>query len=87
MATVQTSMRLDEEQFHEAKKILSHLGLNFTEAVNIFTSMVVLNRGLPFDVKIPNSETSSVLAEIRKGEGVEKSSIDQLKSDRLTTDD
>ena len=79
MATVQTSMRLDEEQFLEAKKILSQLGMNFTEAVNIFTNMVVLNRGLPFDVKIPNAETASVLKEIRSGENIEETSVDQLR--------
>ncbi len=52
MSKVQTSLRLEEETFKEAKKILASLGMNFTEAVNIFTSMVVQERGLPFDVKI-----------------------------------
>ena len=79
MATIQTSMRLDEKQFSEAKEILSHLGLNFTEAVNIFTNMVVLNRGLPFDVKIPNQETVAILKDIRKGEGLEEITLDDLK--------
>jgi len=35
-AKVQTSMRLDEDILIEAKQILKTLGLNFTEAVNIF---------------------------------------------------
>ena len=52
MSKVQTSLRLEEETFKEAKKILASLGMNFTEAVNIFTSMVVQERGLPFDVKV-----------------------------------
>ncbi|MCF6206312.1 MAG: type II toxin-antitoxin system RelB/DinJ family antitoxin [Sulfurovum sp.] len=52
MPKVQTSLRLEEETFNEAKKILSSLGMNFTEAVNIFASMVVQERGLPFDVKV-----------------------------------
>ena len=52
MSKVQTSLRLEEETFNEAKKILSSLGMNFTEAVNIFASMVVQERGLPFDVKV-----------------------------------
>ncbi len=79
MATVQTSMRLDEEQLVEAKKILSQLGLNFTQAVNIFTNMVVVNKGLPFEVKLPNEETVSVLREVQAGTGIEETSIDQLK--------
>jgi len=52
MPKVQTSLRLEEETFTEAKKILKSLGMNFTEAVNIFTAMVVQERGLPFDVKV-----------------------------------
>jgi DNA-damage-inducible protein J len=52
MSKVQTSLRLDEETFNEAKTILKSLGMNFTEAVNVFASMVVQERGLPFDVKV-----------------------------------
>jgi len=52
MSKVQTSLRLEEETFNEAKEILKSLGMNFTEAVNVFASMVVQKRGLPFDVKV-----------------------------------
>jgi len=50
MSKVQTSLRIEEETFNEAKEILKSLGMNFTEAVNVFASMVVQERGLPFDV-------------------------------------
>ncbi len=52
MPKVQTSLRLEEQTLREAKEILASLGMNFTEAVNIFASMVVQERGLPFDVKL-----------------------------------
>ena len=52
MPKVQTSLRIEEETLTEAKKILSSLGMNFTEAVNVFASMIVQERGLPFDVKV-----------------------------------
>ena len=61
---VQTSLRLDEEAFLEAKKILKSLGMNFTEAVNVFTNMVVQEKGLPFQVKIPNKETLEAMQEV-----------------------
>jgi len=50
MPKVQTSLRLEEETFNEAKVILKSLGMNFTEAVNVFASMVVQEKGLPFNV-------------------------------------
>ena len=54
MAKVQTSLRVEANTLNEAKKILAELGLNFSEAVNIFASMVVQEKGLPFEVKITN---------------------------------
>ena len=50
MPKVQTSLRIDEENLKEAREILHSLGMNFSEAVNVFTAMVVRERGLPFDV-------------------------------------
>jgi DNA-damage-inducible protein J len=67
-AKVQTSLRLDEDILIEAKQILKALGLNFTEAVNIFTNMVVQEKGLPFAVKIPNKETLQAIKEFENGE-------------------
>jgi DNA-damage-inducible protein J len=54
MAKVQTSLRIEEEPLNEAKEILAQLGMNFSEAVNIFTNLVVQHKGLPFSVTLPN---------------------------------
>ena len=78
MSKVQTSLRLEEETFKEARSILKSLGMNFTEAVNVFASMVVQERGLPFDVKLPNKETQDVIEEARKGMNVSDFSFDEL---------
>ena len=77
---VQTSLRLDEEAFLEAKKILKSLGMNFTEAVNIFTNMVVQEHGLPFQVKIPNKETLEAMEEVEK-HITEKVTLSELKEE------
>ncbi len=50
---VQISLRIDAEKLIEAKQILAHLGMNFSEAVNIFAAQVVAQRGLPFQVVLP----------------------------------
>jgi len=69
MSKVQTSLRLEEETFNEAKEILKSLGMNFTEAVNVFASMVVQERGLPFDVKLPNKTTLKAMDEAKENIG------------------
>lgn len=79
MSKIQTSLRIDEESLIEAKIILKSLGMNFTEAVNVFTNMVVQNKGLPFDVKIPNKKTAQVIKEARQGINIDDFSLDELK--------
>jgi len=79
MSKVQTSLRIDEKSLHEAKTIINSLGMNFTEAVNVFTSMVVQHKGLPFDVKIPNKTTAKVIKGSRKGINVDDFLLDEIK--------
>ncbi len=79
MSKVQTSLRIDEKSLNEAKVILNSLGMNFTEAVNVFTSMVVQTQGLPFEVKIPNKETVEAIKQARKGINIDEFSVDELR--------
>ncbi len=81
MSKVQTSLRLDEDKFFEAKEILKDLGLNFTEAVNIFTSMVVATKGLPFDVKLPTKDFQNSLDELEIKKGKSFHTTDELFKD------
>ncbi len=53
--------------------------MNFTEAVNIFTSMVVARHGLPFDVTLPNKKTQTALQDIRAGKNLEPTSLEELQ--------
>ncbi len=49
--------RIEPELKKEVLSIFQTLGLSLTEAINLFFRMVKLNRGLPFEIKIPNEET------------------------------
>jgi DNA-damage-inducible protein J len=75
----QTSIRIEKEYFQQAKEILKNLGLTYSEAVNIFTAMIVRHKGLPFEVKIPNETTQKAIKEARKGKNVENISLDEFK--------
>jgi DNA-damage-inducible protein J len=57
---VQTSLRIDKTSLADAQEILNEVGMNFSEAVNIFTKMIVKHKGLPFEVKIPNDENNNL---------------------------
>jgi len=74
MSKVQTSLRLDADKFAEAKEILKSLGLNFTDAVNIFTSMVVAKKGMPFDVRLPTKELKKSMHELESKSSIKTTS-------------
>jgi len=75
---VQTTIRVDKEKLEISKEILSELGLNFSEAVNLFVNMVVQNRGLPFEVKL-NDEVAKRIEDIEKGKNIEEITLKDLK--------
>ena len=75
----QTSLRLDQKKLAEAKQILAELGLNFSEAVNIFTNLIVAKQGLPFNVTLPNKETQAAMRDVRARKNLKTSSLKQLK--------
>jgi len=48
------------------------------EAVNIFLSQVALQKGLPFEVKIPNDETKKAIEDARNGVDMESTSLEEM---------
>ena len=73
--------RIEPTLKHDAEKMLSELGLNMTQAITLFLQQVRLNRGLPFEVKLPTPQTQKALNELDNREGKKFSSIDDLFDD------
>jgi len=65
----QTTVRVEEKSYKEAKDILKTLGMSYSQAINIFNNMIVLKHGIPFDVKIPNEETLRAMEQAQNLEG------------------
>lgn len=53
----------------EAEKVLRSVGVNTSDAVSMFLKQVVLQKGLPFEVRIPNRESRKAIKELRAGKG------------------
>jgi DNA-damage-inducible protein J len=45
--------RIEPEVKEQAESILSALGIPASNAINMFYKQIILNRGLPFEVKLP----------------------------------
>ena len=67
--------RIEPDVKEEAENILTSLGIPVSSAINMFYKQIILQRGLPFEVKLPkrypmNVETLSeeeLSAELDKG--------------------
>ena len=77
----QTTIRVEETSYHQAKEILSQMGLNYSQAISVFNNMIVLNQGLPFELKIPNDTTKQALHELKTKEGKSFKNVDELFDD------
>ena len=45
--------RIEPDVKEQAERILSALGIPVSNAINMFYKQIILQRGLPFDVKLP----------------------------------
>ncbi|MBR2523786.1 MAG: type II toxin-antitoxin system RelB/DinJ family antitoxin [Clostridiales bacterium] len=52
--------RIEPEVKEQAESILATLGIPASNAINMFYKQIILQRGLPFDVKIPASGITDV---------------------------
>ncbi|AQX31530.1 MULTISPECIES: type II toxin-antitoxin system RelB/DinJ family antitoxin [Bartonella] len=62
--------RIDKSLKKEASAILANMGLTISDYVRIALTKVVNERGLPFDMHIPNAETLKTFEKTDKGEDV-----------------
>jgi DNA-damage-inducible protein J len=75
-----TNVYLDKAIKEKAKEIYKQYGVSLSEAINMFLVQSVMERGLPFEMKIPNDETVAAMNDIREGK-TEKVSFDQLEKE------
>jgi DNA-damage-inducible protein J len=62
--------RIEPKLKAEAESVLADLGLSASEAIRVFYKQVVLRRGLPFDVVIPNASTRRAMRDVQAGRGL-----------------
>ena len=70
--------RIEPDVKEQAESILSTLGISASNAINMFYKQIILQRGLPFEVKIPGTrpEDVSTLSDAEMDEELEKGYAD-----------
>lgn len=72
--------RIDPELKSSAEAVFSAIGLSTGEACRMFFKQVAMQRGLPFQAKIPNAETIKAMREAENGDGERFSDVNSMFS-------
>ncbi len=80
--TTSVSVRMEPSLKRDAEEVLRKLGLPASQAVTLFYRQLVLQKGLPFEVKIPNVVTREALEDaVDRRDLTSYSSVDELFED------
>jgi len=64
--------RIEPALKKEVETILSTLGLTASETIQLLYRQILLRKGIPFPLEIPNELTAKTLRESKRGKGVRK---------------
>ncbi len=61
--------RVDEELKYEVEEILKQIGLTTSQAITLFMNRIRYEKGIPFELKVPNTTTIQAMKEADNNEG------------------
>jgi len=62
--------RIDSELKKDVEEILSEIGLTTSQAITLFMKGIKRERGIPFELKIPNKKTIEAMNEAKNNIGL-----------------
>ncbi len=78
---VRTNVYLDADIKAKAQAIFKQYGIGLSDAFNMFLSQSVLEKGIPFEIKIPNQETIEAIEDARYNRNMEAISFKKMQED------
>ena len=67
MNTKMIHARVPQKTAEDAEKILKKLGITMSAAVRALLSQITLEKGIPFESRIPNRATKKAIKDYREG--------------------
>lgn len=75
-------IRIEPSVKQKAEKTLNDLGLSITDAINVFLNQVILNDGIPFEIRKPkfNKETIQAIEDTKNVKNLSRTfdSVDEM---------
>jgi DNA-damage-inducible protein J len=73
--------RIDGRVKERAAKVLADMGLSVSDAIRLLLIRVAAEKALPFEIKVPNAETRTAMAELEDGAGASFDNVAELTAD------
>ncbi len=73
--------RIDPNIKAQARGVLDKLGISMSEAIGVYIRQIVLQQGIPFELKIPNQTTLQAVQQLESDKGVTFDNADELFKD------
>jgi DNA-damage-inducible protein J len=65
MKTATIQVRIEPKLKSDVEKILDKMGISASQAISMFYSSIKLNKGIPFEMKVPNRATREAMEDVR----------------------
>ena len=78
-ATIQA--RIEPHLKKRGDRVLKKVGLTPSQAINAFYAQIVLHDGIPFELKIPNTDTLAAIEELEQDKGKTYANFQALMKD------
>ena len=73
--------RIEPNLKENVSEILRKLDISESDAIRMYYRQIAINKGIPFELKVPNKETIKALNEIRKTKLREYENFDKYLND------
>lgn len=81
LKTTDVRSRVEPKIKASATRVLADCGLSLSDGIRLFLRQVIVERGLPFEVKAPNAKTRAAMAEARAIGKARFATVDELVRD------
>lgn len=86
--TANVFTRVDPETKEQAEAILNQLGIPMSNAIGMFLKQIVIQRGIPFDLKLPVSVPAAIGSMTREQFNMElQKGLDDIAEGRVVSAD
>lgn len=71
--------RIDPDVKKKAQKILEKLNISMSEAISLYLTQVTLQRGIPFEIRLPSQTTLAALRDVEERKNLNSAnSVDEF---------